>query len=77
MKFNVDVDITPDELRRFMGLPDVHAWQQQYIDSFAGNLQQSQERQEEFVRSMLSGGVAAWFNMFNPIDQDGAKRESK
>ena len=76
MKFNIDVDITPDELRRFMGLPDVHAWQQQYIDSFAENLQQSQERQEEFVRNMLAGGVAAWFNMFNPVDQDRASRES-
>ena len=28
MKINVDIDITPEELRRFMGLPDVQGWQQ-------------------------------------------------
>jgi hypothetical protein len=58
-----------------MGLPDVHEWQQQYIDSVAGSLQQSQERGEEFVRSMLAGGFSAWFNMFNLIDQGGAARK--
>jgi len=33
MKINVEVDITPEELRRFMGLPDVQGWQQQMLEA--------------------------------------------
>jgi len=77
MKFNIDVDITPDELRRFMGLPDVHEWQQQFIDSFAENMQQSQEQQWEFARNMLAGGFATSLNMFNAMAQDSSPRDAK
>ncbi|MEM7078833.1 MAG: DUF6489 family protein [Pseudomonadota bacterium] len=64
MKINVEVDITPEELRRFMGLPDVQEWQQQMIESFSENIASSQEQQQEFVRNMLTGSFAPWQNMF-------------
>ncbi len=32
MHIKVDVDITPDEVRRLMGLPDVQAFQQEIMD---------------------------------------------
>lgn len=32
MKINVEVDITPDELRRFLGLPDVAPLQQELME---------------------------------------------
>ncbi|MFW1676299.1 DUF6489 family protein [Pontibacter sp. JAM-7] len=28
MKFNIDIDMTPDELRRILGLPDVQKFQE-------------------------------------------------
>ncbi len=28
MKFNIDIDMTPDELRRVLGLPDVQKFQE-------------------------------------------------
>jgi len=32
MHVKVDVDITPEEVRRLMGLPDVHVFQQEIMD---------------------------------------------
>ena len=64
MNIKVNVEITPEELRRFMGLPDVQHIQQQMMDAFAENLQSSQEQQSEFVRNMISGSIAPWQNFF-------------
>ena len=64
MKITVDIDITPEELRRFMGLPDVQGIQQQMMDAFAENLQSSQEQQVEFVKNMISGSIAPWQSFF-------------
>jgi hypothetical protein len=32
MHVKVDVDVTPEEVRRLMGLPDVHGFQQEIMD---------------------------------------------
>lgn len=69
MKINVEIDLTPEELRRFMGLPDVQGWQQQMMESFTQELQGSQERQQEFMRDMLAGNFAplqSFFSMLAP-----------
>lgn len=64
MKINVEVDITPEELRRFLGLPDVQGLQQQMLESFTENLQNSQDQQQEFVRSLMTAGMAPWQSFF-------------
>ncbi|MFT7651320.1 MAG: hypothetical protein ACI9ON_004227 [Limisphaerales bacterium] len=76
MKINVDVDISPEELRRFMGLPDVQGIQQQMMDAFAENMQNSQEQQTEFVRNMISGSIAPWQNFF-AMTQGGASDDKE
>jgi len=49
MKVNIEIDCTPDEARRFMGLPDVEKANAVYVDAFAkamqgaGNVDQLQE----------------------------------
>lgn len=65
MKINVEIDLTPEELRRFMGLPDVQGWQQQMLESFSDNLQNSQEQQQEFVRNLLAGSFAPWQSLYS------------
>ena len=60
MKINVEVDITPDELRRFMGLPDVHEMQQNLIDQFSQGLQSSAEQRDEFVQGILKNAMGPW-----------------
>ncbi len=79
MKITVDVDLTPEELRKFMGLPDVADFQQQMIDAFAENMQSSQDQQTEFVRNMISGSMAPWQSFFalaNAGSSDSATKKT-
>ena len=49
MKINVEIDCSPEEARRFMGLPDVEKANAVYVDAFAkamqgaGNVDQLQD----------------------------------
>lgn len=49
MKLNVEIDCTPDEARRFLGLPDVSKANEVYVDAVAkamkgvGNTDQLQD----------------------------------
>ena len=49
MKVNVEIDCTPEEARRFLGLPDVSKANEAYVDAMlkamqgAGGLDQLQE----------------------------------
>jgi len=70
MKINVEVDITPEELRRFMGLPDVQGWQQQMLENFTSSLQSSSEQQEDFVRSLITSSFNSWQSLFAPPRPD-------
>jgi len=48
MKVNIEIDCSPEEARRFMGLPDVEKANAVYVDAFAeamkgaGNVEQMQ-----------------------------------
>ena len=54
----------PEELRRFMGLPDVQGVQQQMLEAFTENLQSSGDQQLDFVRNLITGSMAPWQNFF-------------
>ncbi len=54
-----------------MGLPDVQGWQQQMMESFTNNLQNSQEQQQEFVTSLLTGAFAPWQNFVGGMNGFG------
>jgi hypothetical protein len=79
MKMNFEIDLTPEELRRFMGLPDVQGWQQQMLETFTDNLKNSQGQQEEFMRSIFGNTFAPWqsyftsFNSMNGVKPDPDK----
>lgn len=64
MNINIEIDLTPDEMRRFMGLPDVQGWQQQMIESYTENLTSSQEQQQEFLRNLIAGSMGPWQDFF-------------
>ncbi len=65
MKVNVEIDMTPEELRRFMGLPNVEGLHQQMMDGFLEQLQSSNEQREAFMSNLLAGAVAPWQSFFN------------
>ena len=55
MKVNVEIDCTPEEARRFMGLPDVSPANQVYVEELtkamkgAGSFEQMQELGKQFA----------------------------
>ena len=71
MKINVEVDLTPEELRRFMGLPDVGAVQQQMLEQFTQRVASSAEQRDELLRNLVTGAMAPWQNFFNMVSGSG------
>lgn len=55
MKVNVEIDCTPEEARRFLGLPDVSRANALYVDAIVkamqgvGSLEQLQEYTKQFA----------------------------
>jgi hypothetical protein len=69
MKINVEVDCTPDEARRVMGLPDFTPLHDKYVEtlknSMDGNV--SSEVMENLMKSwapMGDAGMTFWRKMF-------------
>ncbi|MFA7595506.1 MAG: DUF6489 family protein [Novosphingobium sp.] len=74
MKVNIEIDCTPDEARRFLGLPDVTPLNELYIEnvrnamSGATSLEQLQELSKQFApmgqmglklfQNFMEGGAA-------------------
>jgi len=77
MKINVEVDISPEELRRFMGLPDVQGFQQQMLERFSEGFQTSQDQREEFVRNMFAGAIAPWQGFLSMMSAASGARSDK
>ncbi|MCY4040464.1 MAG: DUF6489 family protein [Gammaproteobacteria bacterium] len=67
MKINVEVDLTPEEMRRFMGLPDMGIVHQQLLEQFTARLSASSEQRDEFMRTLMTGAFAPWQNFFNLV----------
>ena len=71
MKINVEVDLTPEELRRFMGLPDMGAVHKQLLEQFTQRISSSSEQRDEFMRNLISGAMTPWQNFFNMAANTG------
>jgi len=58
MKLNITVDCTPDEARRFLGLPDVSAANKAYVEGIARAMQGagSAEKLQEYAKSLAPMG---------------------
>ena len=61
MKFTIDVDCTPEEVRRLVGLPDLTPVHQAYV-----------ERMQRAVAESFTGeGVAEMIRSFGPMSEAG------
>jgi len=58
MKVNVEIDCTPDEARRFLGLPDVSAVNEAYVETLKQAMQgaTSLEQMEELSKQLAPMG---------------------
>ena len=69
MKITVDVDCTPEEARRFMGLPDLSPVHAAYVDRMTKAVSEglTAESAGELMKSwgpMSEAGMAMWRSMF-------------
>jgi hypothetical protein len=77
MKFTVDVDCTPEEARRFLGLPDLSSVHQTYVDKLQRMVSDgvTPDMVGDMMKSwgpMTDTGMTLWRNMFEQMS--GPKR---
>ena len=68
MNVKVDIDITPDEMRKLLGLPDVEAFQQQLLDDIRQRMTEGAEGYDpvKLFQPYISGTLASW-DMFQKL----------
>ncbi len=76
MKITFDVDCTPEEARRFMGLPDLTPVHQAYVEKMQAALgdQTGAEMFAEMARAwgpMSEAGMTMWRQMFDQMNRKG------
>ena len=73
MKVNVEVECTPEEARRFLGLPDVSKANDVYVDAVAKAMQgvTSVEQLQGYVKQLAPMGEMG-LKMFQQFMQQGA-----
>jgi len=80
MKVTVDVDCTPEEARRFMGLPDMSAVHAAYIDKMKRVIDEgavTPDVLESMMRSWMPMGEAGmnmWRSLFDQIGRAGGSK---
>ncbi len=77
MKVNIEIDCSPDEARRFMGLPDVDKANAVYMDAFAKAMQSagSVDKMQEYAQQLAPMGQLG-MKMFQSF-VDGARKASE
>jgi hypothetical protein len=62
MKVNVDIDMTPEELRKLLGLPDVEPIQRELLDKLHKRLVEGVDGYDpvKLLQPYLTGTLASW-----------------
>jgi len=62
MKVSVDLDLTPEELRRLFGLPDLTPIQSLVVERITRQVEKGMDSNllAGITRSIISGGVQSW-----------------
>jgi hypothetical protein len=68
MKVSVDFDISPEELRKLFGLPDVEAFQRQLMDDIRERMTAGAEGYDpiKLFQPYMAGTLASW-DMFQKM----------
>jgi hypothetical protein len=75
MNLKIDIDITPEEMRKLLGLPDVEAFQRQIMDDIRERIAEGAEGYDplKLFQPYVSGTLASW-DMFQKAFAAGASR---
>ena len=74
MKVHIEMDMTPEEARAFMGLPDVQPLQQKMMDEMQARMKAAFDTgdPDAMMRAWLPLGGAETFQKFQKAMWDGA-----
>lgn len=80
MKITLDVDCTPEEARRFMGLPDLTGVHELYLDKLKRSIDEGigPETIETMVRAwapMGEAGMTIWRQMIDQMSGGGSAKK--
>ena len=75
MKVHVEIDCSPEEARRFMGLPDVERANEIYIDQFSKAMQgvSNLDQLQEYAKQMAPMGQMG-LKLFQNFVEAGTRR---
>ena len=77
MKITINLDVTPEEARRFLGLPNVEKLQEQWLENAQEYLQNSgQTQMSEFINSAMQP-MFAYQNWVQRMVMGGESSNSK
>ncbi|MDG1206227.1 MAG: DUF6489 family protein [Pseudomonadales bacterium] len=77
MKVTIDVDITPEELRRFIGLPDVENLQKEMLSQAHKYLQDSNQTQYKDLLDSAVQPMMAYQSWLQKMMMPGTKGNDK
>lgn len=83
MKISIDVDLTPDEFRKTLGLPDITELQKEVVEQFRKQMAAGAEGYDpmSLMKPYLSSGMnsmeAMQKSFFNMMMQQSSKQSSK
>jgi hypothetical protein len=77
MKISVDVEMTPEEMRKLFGLPDVEAFQRQLMDDIRERMVAGAEGYDpiKLFQPYVTGTMASW-DMFQKMLTNAASLSS-
>ena len=68
MKVTIDIDLTPEEMRKLLGLPDIDAFQRQLMDDIRERMMEGADGYDplKLFQPYMSGTMASW-DMFQKM----------
>jgi len=62
MNVKIDIEITPEEMRKLLGLPDVEAFQQQMLEDIRKRMTEGVEGYDplKLFQPYIAGTLASW-----------------
>ncbi len=78
MKINVEIECTPEEARSFIGLPDVSAANNVYVDNIAKAMKgvSNPEQLQEYAQALAPMGQVG-LKLFQSFVENGMKAASR
>ncbi len=78
MKLNIEIDMTPEEARRVMGLPDLGPLQAAVLAEMEKRMHKALDAAdpEAMVKAWMAPGIQGW-EVFNRLFQEAALRSGE